>query len=606
MVIQATALSPANNLHWFQSEVITSMIDIVASLADDCSYHIWHQYFGHTSQNALCHASTHLLGVPSLTLPADLASYKGCQIVKIPDHAFPAFGKQASCPLALMYTDLIGPMSMEPHSHARYILTFIDDCTGYALLSFLQAKSDCLSNFCNMVSWAETFTGHTLASVHLDWGGEFMGQEFQMFLTFKGITHQTSVPHTPQQNSHAKRFNWTILEKAEAMHQHACLPKAFWQDTIETALYIYNRQPICHHEWKAPIELFNGKKPDALYFRVFGCHAYVFISPEQQPDKLSPKSEEMTFIGYEPNTKGWHFWSKTKHWVVVATNATFDENFFPHYSRHQEDRPASIPIEDHDPTIGESNELPPLNNDSWPQASEPNWDVYVSIPIPCGNTPDLDNANPALDQEPWFPPMSSQRPQTPLGFDSPACLPSYRTDFSPLYPGIGHDQPETGYRSDIEDWHQHKRYMLTDSPPASTSSEEDWLVKPISQSWFPPKQQSGESLSEFWSCPHQHHPTHDDRSCFQTWHHICSDQDVIVFFQSIRRTFAEGNTNCWLSFTLTISLHKVFCFWNWIWTDHLFKYWLGRRCGNFLLHNWLCYVLSKWNSLLAFQTTEMC
>ena len=58
--------------------------------------------------------------------------------------------------------------------------------------------------------------------------------------------------------------------------------------------------------------------------------------------------------------------------------------------------------------------------------------------------------------------------------------------------------------------------MLTDSPPASLSlEEEDWLVKSIPQSWFPPKQQSGESLPEFQPCPHQHHPTHDDRSPFR-------------------------------------------------------------------------------------------
>ena len=168
MVIQVTVLSPANNLHLFQLETITSMTGIVASLVDDCSYHIWHQRFSHTSWNALCHTSTYLSGVPSLTLPADLAPCKGCQIEKMPDHAFPAFGKQASCPFALVHTDLIGPMPMEPHSCARYILTFIDDCTGYALLSFLWAKSDCLSNFHNMVSWAETFTGHTLASVCSD------------------------------------------------------------------------------------------------------------------------------------------------------------------------------------------------------------------------------------------------------------------------------------------------------------------------------------------------------------------------------------------------------------------------------------------------------
>ena len=151
-----------------------------------------------------------------------------------------------------------------------------------------------------------------------------------------------------------------------------------------------------------------------------------------------------------------------------------------HCFKHQEDGPAPIPIENHNPTIDESSELPPLNNDSWPQALEPNWDVYVPIPIPHGNTPDLDDANPALDQKPWFPPMSPQRAQSSLGFDSPAHPPSYRTDFSPLHPGIWCDRPETGHRSDIEDQHQHKRYILIDSSPASISSEEeDWLVKPI-------------------------------------------------------------------------------------------------------------------------------
>ena len=129
----------------------------------------------------------------------------------------------------------------------------------------------------------------------------------------KGVTHQTSVPHTPQQNSHAERFNRTLLEKAEAIHHNACLPKSFWQDAVEIPLHIYNRQPMCHHDWKTPIGSFRGDKPNVSYFRVFGTLAYVWIHPDQQQDKLSPKSEEMIFIGYEPNTKGYCFWSQQQH-----------------------------------------------------------------------------------------------------------------------------------------------------------------------------------------------------------------------------------------------------------------------------------------------------
>ena len=164
------------------------------------------------------------------------------------------------------------------------------------------------------------------------------------------------------------------------MRHHACLSKAFWQDFIETSVHLYNRQPMCCYDWKTPIELFKGdrKKPDVSYFWVFGCKAYVFIPPEQWVDKLSPKSEEMIFIEYEPNTKGWCFWSKTKHQVVVATNATFDEESFPQCSKDQEDGPASIPIPDDDESDHES-EIP------WPKLLDQH--ERVPIPVPWGNSP---------------------------------------------------------------------------------------------------------------------------------------------------------------------------------------------------------------------------
>ena len=128
-----------------------------------------------------------------------------------------------------------------------------------------------------MVFWAETFTGHSLTSVHSDRGGEFMAGELQQFFTSRGVTHQTSVPHTPQQNGHAERFNQTLLEKAEAMRYNGCLPKSFWQGAVETALHIYNQQPMRCHEWRTPLELFKGDKPNVSYFRVFRTLAYVCL-----------------------------------------------------------------------------------------------------------------------------------------------------------------------------------------------------------------------------------------------------------------------------------------------------------------------------------------
>ena len=124
-----------------------------------------------------------------------------------------------------------------------------------------------------------------------------------MFLSSRGIEHQTSVPCIPQQNGRAECFNHTILEKAEAMCQTACLPPSFWQDVVETALHIYNHQPMCHLDWLPPISKWNGETPDVSYFKVFGCLAYIFILKENHQNKLLAKAEEAIFIGYKKGPK---------------------------------------------------------------------------------------------------------------------------------------------------------------------------------------------------------------------------------------------------------------------------------------------------------------
>ena len=91
------------------------------------------------------------------------------------------------------------------------------------------------------------------------------------------------------------------------MHQHACLPPSFWEDAVETALHIYNRQPMCCLDWSTPISKWNGDIPDVSYFKVFGSQAYVLIPKEDRQNKLSAKAEEAIFIGYEKEPKATSF-----------------------------------------------------------------------------------------------------------------------------------------------------------------------------------------------------------------------------------------------------------------------------------------------------------
>ncbi|ETW78903.1 hypothetical protein HETIRDRAFT_50365, partial [Heterobasidion irregulare TC 32-1] len=73
----------------------------------------------------------------------------------------------------------------------------------------------------------------------------------------------------------------------------------------------------------------NSRVSDILYLRMFKYKAFVHIS-DNKHQKLNILATIVMFIGYEPNTKGYWFWNKTIHLVVVSHDVTFDKSFFPH------------------------------------------------------------------------------------------------------------------------------------------------------------------------------------------------------------------------------------------------------------------------------------
>jgi hypothetical protein len=156
-----------------------------------------------------------------------------------------------------------------------------------------------------------------------------LGREFDEYLAEHGIERQLSVARSPQQNGRAERWQQTITQKAKAMRHHAGLSPGFWKLAVETAVHIYNRQPLCRHQWKPPITVWDGTIPDVSYFRVFGCKAYVHTHKDTRVNKLQAKAKVMIFVGYEIGTKGYRFWDPSARSLVVARDVTFNENSFP-------------------------------------------------------------------------------------------------------------------------------------------------------------------------------------------------------------------------------------------------------------------------------------
>src|SRR6266850_7203899 len=160
-----------------------------------------------------------------------------------------------------------------------------------------------------------------------DRGGEFNSHEFDEFLNEKGIFRERSALYEHQQNGCAERINHTLREKAETMCHNSGTPANWWEYAMETAMHVYNRIPLERTKWKTPFQNMFGIIPNVSYFRTFGCLAWVWTPEEIRRNKLEPRSQPMTFIGYVRGTKGWLFMQQDNT-EFIGSHAKFNELTF--------------------------------------------------------------------------------------------------------------------------------------------------------------------------------------------------------------------------------------------------------------------------------------
>nr|GFA25587.1 hypothetical protein [Tanacetum cinerariifolium] len=124
---------------------------------------------------------------------------------------------------------------------------------------------------------------------------EFKNKTLAKFFDEVGITQQFSAARTPKQNGVAERRNRTLVEAARTMLTFANLPSFLWAEAIATACFTQNRSIIHKHFDKTPYELFNKRKPNIKFFRVFGCRCYL-LNDYEDVGKLKAMGDIGVFI----------------------------------------------------------------------------------------------------------------------------------------------------------------------------------------------------------------------------------------------------------------------------------------------------------------------
>ncbi|GJU74358.1 retrovirus-related pol polyprotein from transposon TNT 1-94, partial [Tanacetum coccineum] len=166
--------------------------------------------------------------------------------------------------LYLLHMDLCGPMRVISVNGKKYILVIVDDYSRFTWVKFLRSKDK----------------------------APYFIIKFLKMIQKVGISHETSVARSPQQNGVVERRNRTLIKAARTMLIYAKALLFLWAEAVAIACYTKNRSIVRLRYGKTPYEILHDKLPDLSFFHVIGALCY----PTNDSDNLvlGPALHEMT------------------------------------------------------------------------------------------------------------------------------------------------------------------------------------------------------------------------------------------------------------------------------------------------------------------------
>ncbi|GJS00119.1 retrovirus-related pol polyprotein from transposon TNT 1-94 [Tanacetum coccineum] len=123
--------------------------------------------------------------------------------------------------LHTLHMDLCGPMRTESINGKKYVLVIVDDYTRFGWVRFLRTKDETPQVIEKFIVKTQRALNATVRFVRTDNGTEFVNKTLDGWFESVGISHETSVPRSPQQNGVVERRNPNSYGSL-LVHDHLC------------------------------------------------------------------------------------------------------------------------------------------------------------------------------------------------------------------------------------------------------------------------------------------------------------------------------------------------------------------------------------------------
>ncbi|GJX58783.1 retrovirus-related pol polyprotein from transposon TNT 1-94 [Tanacetum coccineum] len=239
---------------------------------------LWHRRLSHLNFSAINHLAIHGLvrGLPKLKFEKDhLCS--ACALGKSTKKPHKPKSEDTNQEkLYLLRMDLCGPMRVASVNEKKYILVIVNDYSQFTWVKCLRSKDEAPAFIINFLKMIQTL---------------------REYYEKVGISHETSVARSPQQNGVIERQNCTLIEAARTMLIYAKAPLFLWAKAVAIACYTQNYSMIRRRHGKTPYELLHNKPPDLSYVP----------------------------FGYAPTKKAFRIYNRRTRRIIKTIHVDFDE-----------------------------------------------------------------------------------------------------------------------------------------------------------------------------------------------------------------------------------------------------------------------------------------
>ncbi|GJW07670.1 retrovirus-related pol polyprotein from transposon TNT 1-94 [Tanacetum coccineum] len=218
--------------------MVSSPICLLSKASKTKSW-LWHRHLSHLNFGAINHLARHGLvqGLPELKVKKDhMCSTCAMGKSKKKPHK-PKFEDINQEKLYILHMDLCGPMRVASVNGKKYILVIVDDYSRFTRVKSLRSKDkapDFISKFLKMIQlWLKVH----VRRIRTDNGTEFVNQTLREYYEKVGISHETSIARSPQQNGVVKRRNRKLIEDARTILIYAKALLFLWAEAVATAYF---------------------------------------------------------------------------------------------------------------------------------------------------------------------------------------------------------------------------------------------------------------------------------------------------------------------------------------------------------------------------------